>query len=348
MSLPAPHASGERIFTILDSLPDIHDAPAAITLADVEGHVRFESVSFAYTPLSAKATNENGSRRDTSPTTTEKSAVRGEARADTSDSADDETDDEQAAADARAGKVKLAVLDDISFEARPGEVIALVSATGSGKSSIISLIPRFYDVSGGRISVDGHDVRDVSLNSLRRHIGSVLQDTFLFSDTIRANIAYGRPDATDDDIFAAARAARAHDFINAFPDGYDTEIGERGVTLSGGQRQRLAIARALLLDPRILILDDSTSSVDTETEYMIQQALAVLMRGRTTFVIAQRLTTVKNADTILVLESGRIVERGTHDDLLQQGGRYAGIYAVQLKDQDDVYAQGTQTKEVVV
>ena len=230
------------------------------------------------------------------------------------------------------------VLRDISFQAAAGETIALLGPTGSGKSTVTTLIPRFYELTEGRILVDGIDIRGVSMESLRRHIGIVLQEPFLFSATIGENIAYGRPDASHEQIEAAARAARAHDFIMETPDGYDTRVGERGVTLSGGQKQRVAIARALLADPRILILDDSTSSVDTETEYLIQQALAELMKGRTTFVIAQRLLTLKNADCILVLYDGRIVQRGTHDELLGQEGLYREIYDLQLKDQEEFMA----------
>ena len=229
-----------------------------------------------------------------------------------------------------------AILRGVSFTAAPSHKIALMGLTGAGKSTIVNLIPRFYDVDGGRVLIDGYDVRDVTLDSLRSQIGIVLQDTFLFSTTIRDNITYGRQNATDDEVIAAAKAARAHDFITALPDGYDTIIGERGVTLSGGQRQRITIARALLMDPRILILDDSTSNVDTETEYLIQQALAELMRGRTTFVIAQRLLTLKNADLILVLEAGHIVQRGTHEELLAQGGLYAEIYDLQLREQEEL------------
>ena len=229
-----------------------------------------------------------------------------------------------------------ATLDDVSFEAKPGEVVALMGPTGSGKSTITNLIPRFYDPSAGVVSVDDVDVRDVAIHSLRRHIGIVLQDPFLFSSSIADNIAYGRPDATREDIITAAKIARAHDFIETFSEGYDTKVGERGVTLSGGQKQRVAIARALLLNPRILILDDSTSSVDTETEHLIQQALQQLMHGRTTFVIAQRLLTLKNADQILVLDHGKIVQRGTHDQLLREGGLYRDIYDVQLRDQEEL------------
>lgn len=222
------------------------------------------------------------------------------------------------------------VLSQVSFEAQPGQTVALLGATGSGKTTIINLIPRFYDVSEGKILIDGHDVREVKLDSLRSQIGIVLQDTTLFTGTIRDNIAFGRPEATLEQVIAAAQAAEAHDFIMSFPDGYNTRVGERGVTLSGGQKQRVAIARALLLDPRILILDDSTSSVDLQTEYRIQKALDQLMKGRTSFVIAQRISTVLNADQILVLDKGEIVARGKHEELLEESELYAEIYNSQL------------------
>jgi ATP-binding cassette subfamily B multidrug efflux pump len=222
------------------------------------------------------------------------------------------------------------VLDDVSFRAEPGQTVAILGATGSGKSSIINLIPRFYDVTSGRVLIDGYDVRDVTIESLRRQIGIVLQETNLFTGTIRDNIAFGRPDASDEEVIAAAKAAAAHDFIMSFPAGYDTPVGERGTTLSGGQKQRIAIARALLLNPRILILDDSTSAVDVQTELQIQQALDRLMKGRTSFVIAQRISTVVNADKILVLEKGRIVAEGTHAELIENSPVYAEIYRSQL------------------
>ncbi|GAC1567930.1 MAG: ABC transporter ATP-binding protein [Ktedonobacteraceae bacterium] len=273
-------SGGIRIFSILDTPPAIADAPGAVTLKQVEGHVRYEHVSFDY-----------GNGRE--------------------------------------------VLHDITVDAQPGQLIAILGATGSGKSSILHLLPRFYDVSQGRVSIDGKDVRDVTLSSLRRSVGLVLQDIFLFNATLRDNIAYGVKGATDEQIIAAAKAARIHDFALTLPDGYDTWVGERGVTLSGGQKQRVAIARTLLLNPRILILDDSTSSVDMETEYLIQQALDTVMQGRTSFVVASRLRTIKHADQILVLDQGRIVERGTHQALLARDGAYTQLYDLQLREQEE-------------
>jgi ABC-type multidrug transport system fused ATPase/permease subunit len=276
-------AAGERVFEILDAASEVHDAPDAVPLVPVRGHVRFDHVSFAY-----------------------------------------------------FGRHQ--VLRDIAFEALPGQVIALLGATGSGKSTIINLIPRFYDPSQGRITLDGYDIRQVTLSSLRDQIGIVLQETTLFAATIRENIAFGCPEAGEAEIVTAAKAAQAHQFIMETPHGYDTEVGERGVTLSGGQKQRIAIARALLRDPAILILDDATSSVDTETERLIQMALERLMQGRTSFVIAQRLSTVRMADLILVLEKGRIAVSGTHEELLRTSGLYAEIYHRQLQPQQTLTA----------
>ncbi len=227
---------------------------------------------------------------------------------------------------------KTASLDGIDVHVKPNQIVALIGPTGSGKTSFVNLISRFYDVTDGCVLVDGVDVREMKLVSLRRQIGIVLQTSLLFSDSIKANIAYGRPDATMDEVIAAAKAAQAHEFIEGFTHGYDTIVGERGVTLSGGQRQRVAIARALLMNPRILILDDSTSSVDTQTEKLIQAALDTLMEGRTTFVIAHRLSTVRRADLILVLDKGRIAERGVHEELLARGGLYKEIHDLQLVD----------------
>jgi len=229
-----------------------------------------------------------------------------------------------------------AVLHNINLRAEPDHIIAVIGKTGAGKSTLINLIPRFYEVSSGKITIDGYDIKTVTLKSLRQQIGIVLQETLLFSATIRENIALGNPHASEEAIIAAAQAANAHGFITEFPNGYATLVGERGVTLSGGQRQRIAIARALLIDPRILILDDATSSVDTQTEHIIQEALQRLMRGRTTFVVAQRLSTVLNATEILVVDGGRIMERGTHAHLLQTGKLYQEIYELQLADQERV------------
>lgn len=224
------------------------------------------------------------------------------------------------------------VLDRLNLEAEAGEVIALLGATGSGKSTIINLIPRFYDVSGGRVRVDGVDVRGVTIKSLRDQIGIVLQETVLFAASIRDNIAFGLEDVTEAEVIEAAKAAQAHDFILEMAEGYDTKVGERGVTLSGGQKQRIAIARALLKDPRILLLDDATSSVDTETERLIQIALERLMQGRTSFIIAQRLSTVRMADKVLVLQDGRVAASGTHDELMRESGLYAEIYYRNLRE----------------
>jgi ABC-type multidrug transport system fused ATPase/permease subunit len=283
MILPAiamAGASAERIFEILDTVPEVRETPEAPDLVIHEGQVCFEQVSFSY-----------GKHSD--------------------------------------------VLNDISFEALPNQVIALLGPTGSGKTSIVNLIPRFYDPSSGCIKIDGVKTCDVTINSLRSQIGIVLQETTLFAASIRENIQFGKPDATQDEIEMAARAAQAHDFIMQMHQGYDTEIGERGITLSGGQKQRLAIARAILTDPRILILDDATSSVDTETEHQIQLALERVMSGRTTFVIAHRLSTVQRADLILVLEKGRIVARGKNDELLKTSMLYQNIYNKQLKPKMD-------------
>jgi len=279
MVLPAitmAGASAERVFQILDEIPEVCEEPGALPITIKYGHVHFEHVSFSY-----------GRHSD--------------------------------------------VLKDISFEALPDQVIAVLGPTGSGKTTVINLIPRFYDSTSGCITIDGTDIRGVTINSLRSQIGMVLQETTLFAASIRENIAFGKPGATQEDIEAAAKAAQAHDFILQMQNGYDTEVGERGVTLSGGQKQRLAIARALLTDPRILILDDATSSVDTETEHLIQQALERVMHGRTTFVIAHRLSTVQRADLILVLDKGRIVARGLHEELLTTSSLYHSIYHQQLK-----------------
>ena len=230
---------------------------------------------------------------------------------------------------------QVPAIHDIDLEVQPGQMVALLGAPGSGKSTIVQLVPRFYDVSTGRVTIDGSDVRDVTLASLRRNVGIVLQDTFAFAATLHDNIAYGIDNASLDDVMRAAKVAQLHEFIESLPEGYDTWVDERGITLSGGQRQRLAIARTILLDPPILILDDSTSSVDMSTEYLIQQALEEVVRDRTTFVIAHRLSTVRKAHQILVLDQGQIVERGTHHELLSRDGYYRRIYDLQLSPEGE-------------
>ncbi|HEU5088448.1 MAG TPA: ATP-binding cassette domain-containing protein [Roseiflexaceae bacterium] len=296
--------SSERIWEIIDAHNEVTDKPGATPLPEIRGSVAFEDVSFGYfvkkTDPTAAIPVPTAPRRSAGAPAGGPGAWGGAPR-------------------------DNLILRHVSFVAEPGMTVAIMGKTGSGKSTIINLIPRFYDVSSGRVTIDGIDVRDVTLESLREQIGIVLQDTTLFSGTIRDNIAYGRPDAQFDEVEAAARAAQAHSFISELPDGYDTIIGERGVTLSGGQRQRIAIARAILRDPHILILDDSTSAVDAETEYQIQQALDHLMHGRTSFVIAQRISTVRAADLILLLDNGRIVAQGTHDDLLRDSALYGEI-----------------------
>jgi len=222
-------------------------------------------------------------------------------------------------------------LSDVTLEAQPGQMIAFVGPSGAGKSTIANLIPRFYEINSGVIRIDGHDIRDVTLHSLREQIGIVPQETMLFSTTVRENIRYGRLDATDEEVEAAARAANADGFIRELPEGYDTRIGERGLSLSGGQRQRMSIARAILKNPRILILDEATSALDTESEKIVQAALDKLMVGRTSFVIAHRLSTIFNADQIYVIEGGRIKEHGTHEELLAAGGLYSHLYNIQFK-----------------
>ncbi len=223
------------------------------------------------------------------------------------------------------------VLHDVSFSMAPGEVVALVGPSGAGKTSIANLICRFYDPVKGRVAIDGYDLRDIKMNSLRRQVAVVLQDSFLFNNTVAENLHYGKPDASRDELIAAARAANAHDFIIQLPDGYETEIGERGVKLSGGQKQRLALARAILADPRILILDEATSSVDAEAEYLIQQALERVLENRTALIIAHRLSTIRNANKIIVLDRGRIAEAGNHEELMQNGGLYSQLYQRQME-----------------
>jgi ATP-binding cassette subfamily B protein len=243
------------------------------------------------------------------------------------------------------------VLHDVSLEAKPGQIIALVGHTGSGKTTTVNLIPRYYDPNGGRITLDGHDLRDISLESLRNQIAVVIQETFLFGASIKDNIRYGRLGATDEEVVEAAKKAHAHEFIVNLREGYDSWAGESGVLLSRGQRQRISLARAILKDPRVLILDEATSDVDTETEVLIQRALETVMQGRTTFVIAHRLSTIRHADEIVVLDHGHIVERGTHDSLLAAGGYYADLYQAQFAGQEAAQAkidEALKTEELAV
>jgi len=272
-------AGAERVFEILDAVPELSDAPGALPLESVDGRVVFEDVSFGYV-------------------------------------------------------ADVPVLKDVSLEAQPGQTIALVGPTGAGKTTIINVLSRFYDVDAGRITIDGIDIRDLKRSDLRRQLGIVLQDTYLFSETVMDNIRYGRLDATDDEVIAAARMANADSFIRHLSHGYQTVLSERAGNLSQGQRQMLAIARAILANPGILILDEATSSIDTRTEVQIQEAMLRLMRGRTSFVIAHRLSTIRNADLILVIRDGEIVERGSHRELIAQGGFYHHLYTSQFKDTD--------------
>jgi ATP-binding cassette subfamily B protein len=268
--------SAHRVFEVLDTEPEVRDAPQPVRLDPVRGRVTFERVTFAY----------DGVRQ---------------------------------------------VLKGVSFDVAPGELIGLVGSSGGGKTTIVNLIARFYDVTGGAVRIDGVDVRSLETGHFRRQIGMVLQDPYLFHGTVLENIRYGLPGAALDEVVAAAQAANAHDFVCKLPHGYDTVVGERGHTLSGGERQRVSIARAILHDPRILILDEATSSVDTRTERLIQQAFDQLLEGRTSFVIAHRLSTIRHADQVLMLKDGQIVERGTHEELLAQQGAYYELYMSQFR-----------------
>lgn len=278
-------AAAERIFELLDTPPDLTDAPGAKPMPPIAGQVVFDHVSFSY-----------GARPGSE------------------------------------GSTQTLTLNDVSLVAEPGETVAIVGPTGAGKTTLVNMLGRFYDVDAGAVLIDGIDIRSVTRASLRAQMGVVLQDSFLFAGTIAENIRYGRLAATDAEVEAAARAAYAHDFITRLPQGYATPLGERGGTLSQGQRQLLGIARAILANPRILILDEATSSVDTRSELLIQNALKSLLKGRTSFVIAHRLSTIRDADQVLVMQAGQIVERGTHDELLARGGAYAELYRRQFHE----------------
>ncbi|MDJ1431424.1 ABC transporter ATP-binding protein [Halostagnicola sp. A-GB9-2] len=313
-------ASSERIFGLMDETGRIDREEGADNLEVRDGRVEYDSVSFSYEGYESQGAPQSDRQRELEPTT------------------DDDSTEASAPAEEMnppADETEL-IIDDISFEVEGGETLALVGPTGAGKSTVLKLLLRLYDVDDGEIRIDGQDISEVSLPSLRRSIGYVGQESYLFYGTVEENITYGTFDADREEIVEAAKAAEAHEFIQNLPDGYDTMVGERGVKLSGGQRQRVAIARAVLKDPDILVLDEATSDVDTETEMLIQRSIDELTENRTTFAIAHRLSTIKDADTIVVLEGGQIVERGPHDELLENDGLYAHLWGVQAGEIDEL------------
>ncbi len=332
--------SFERVFEVLDLPVEISDRPGAITLQQVSGRVVFENVSFSY--FAAGPDGSGGAqpplrlsevqRWDRNALDTPLSLPQRRPRAD-----DVEPDGDKERRPTQSGEPEEQpptprwALQDVSFVIEPGQLAALVGPSGAGKTTITYLLPRLYDPTAGRILVDGHDLRDLTLSSLSRQIGMVTQETYLFHDTIRANLLYAKPSASQAELESACRMANIHDFIAQLPEGYDTVVGERGYRLSGGEKQRLAIARVILKDPRILVLDEATSHLDSHSEVLIQTALERVMRGRTSLVIAHRLSTVLAADVILVLEHGRLVEQGTHLELLSRGGLYASLYETQFR-----------------
>ncbi len=317
--------SFERVFETLNIPVEIQDKPNAVELKNIQGNLRFEDVSFSYL-----AENEHEAQ---SPYVKE---LMGEVHLHSSPNGNgtnghvhDDTDEEQSA---RIMPTRRWALQNVSFDIRSGQLVALVGPSGAGKTTITYLIPRLYDPTEGRISIDGHDLRDVTLESLAHQVGMVTQETYLFHDTVRANLLYAKQDATQEEMEAAARAANIHAFISKLPKGYDTVVGERGYRLSGGEKQRVAIARVILKNPRILVLDEATSSLDSESEALIQDALKPLMHNRTSVVIAHRLSTILAADVILVVDGGQIVERGNHAELLEQDGLYARLYRTQFRE----------------
>jgi ABC-type multidrug transport system fused ATPase/permease subunit len=354
-------AAAERIFELVDTPSDLADRPGAREMPPITGRVSFDHVAFSYgerpiTDDRRKTVDDEQAAQAAGASSTVQAAgassiVQAAGRSSIVQAAGRSSIVQAAGASSivqaagrssivqAAGRSSIVhrpsslVLDDITLDVQPGQTIAVVGPTGAGKTTLVNMIGRFYDVDDGAVLVDGIDVRDVTKASLRSQMGVVLQDSFLFSGTVAENIRYGRLDATDAEIEAAAQAAHAHDFIMRLPDGYATKLGERGNTLSQGQRQLLGIARALLRDPRILILDEATSSVDSRTEVLIQSALQTLLKGRTSFVIAHRLSTIRDADQVLVMQAGQIIERGTHDELLARNGLYAELYRRQFRDE---------------
>ena len=306
--------SFERVFEYMDLPVEIQDRPGAVELEQVRGRVRFENVSFSYLPAHASSGDDAAAgHRPEQPG---------------SPSGDGQGGTQPLAPEAAAGRRRA--LHDVSFEIEPGQLAALVGPSGAGKTTITYLLPRLYDPTEGRITLDGHDLRDVTLESLARQMGMVTQETYLFHDTVRANLLYARPDAGQEELEASCRAANIHELIAGLPEGYDTVVGERGYRLSGGEKQRLAIARVILKDPCLLILDEATSHLDSQSEALIQAALEPLLESRTSLVIAHRLSTILAADQILVLDEGRLVERGSHAELLARGGLYAHLYETQF------------------
>jgi ATP-binding cassette subfamily B protein len=313
--------SFERVFEYLDLPIEIENKPGARNLDYVDGHVRFEDISFTY--LSDSDGREESDQIEIQPI-------------------------KDAVPPSYLTKVPTRQwsLQEVNFEIQPGQLVALVGPSGSGKTTITYLLPRLYDPTHGQISIDGHDLRDVTQQSIARQIGMVTQESYLFHDTIRHNLLYAKPDATQEDLESACRAANLYDFIDSLPLGYDTLVGERGYRLSGGEKQRLAIARVILKNPCILILDEATSHLDSQSEALIQAALEPLFEGRTSLVIAHRLSTILKADTILVLDKGHLVEQGTHEELMGQGGLYAQLYETQFRPDLDGDALKEQTSSL--
>ncbi len=336
VSFATSMVSFERVFEVIDLPVDIPETPDATVLADVRGEIRFENVTFRYDASDAALLSDVHRYGSMDNVTTVLSGTRPESSqsAAPADIAVAEASSEAHSSPETPGprsQARSIALDAVSFTAEPGQLVALVGPSGAGKTTLTYLIPRLYDPTEGTIRIDGHDLRDLTLASLSDAIGMVTQETYLFHDTIRTNLQYARLEATQEELEAACRVANIHDFIASLPDGYDTIVGERGYRLSGGEKQRLALARVILKDPRILVLDEATSSLDSESEALIQDALSRVMAGRTSIVIAHRLSTILAADQILVLDRGRIVERGNHAELLAQDGLYASLYRTQFR-----------------